>query len=265
MLEVIDKGSSDSNAAPLLFIHGAWHGAWCWDDHFLDFFADRGFRALALSLRGHGKSSTDKRLSLCSIADYVADVRSIAQALPTPPVLIGHSMGGLVVQKYLESENARAAVLLASVPPRGLTKALLGFSRRHPWLSLKGIVTGDSTVGLRTPALVRELFFSPGTPEEVVARCAERVQQESLRALYVDATLTAVPKPDRVATPLLVLGGEDDRSFTVEDVLATGCAYGTEAEIYAGMGHNMMLEPGWRDVAERIADWLNTTLTPRRS
>ncbi len=43
MLEVIDKGScSQAHPVPLLFVHGGWHGAWCWDDHFLDFFAGCG-------------------------------------------------------------------------------------------------------------------------------------------------------------------------------------------------------------------------------
>src|SRR6476661_688640 len=41
---------------PILFVHGAWHGAWCWEEHFLDFFAERGHRVAALDLRGHGAS-----------------------------------------------------------------------------------------------------------------------------------------------------------------------------------------------------------------
>jgi len=61
MLEVIDKGScSEAHPVPLLFVHGGWHGAWCWDDHFVDFFADAGYRAVAVSLRGHGTSPTSK-------------------------------------------------------------------------------------------------------------------------------------------------------------------------------------------------------------
>jgi len=53
MLELIDKGScSDAHPTPLLFVHGAWHAAWCWDENLLDFFADKGFRAVAVSLRG---------------------------------------------------------------------------------------------------------------------------------------------------------------------------------------------------------------------
>ena len=66
MLEVIDKGSSsESHPTPLLFVHGAWHGAWCWDEYFLDFFAYRGYRALAVSLRGHGNSPSPTPLRGC--------------------------------------------------------------------------------------------------------------------------------------------------------------------------------------------------------
>src|ERR1700756_1113249 len=114
MLEVIDKGSAtESHPVPLLFVHGAWHAAWCWDEHFLDFFADSGFRAVALSLRNHGDSQRRKPRT-CSMVDYVNDVDSVAATLPTKPVVIGHSMGGLVVQKYLEKHSAPAGVLLAS-------------------------------------------------------------------------------------------------------------------------------------------------------
>ncbi|MCV7174205.1 alpha/beta fold hydrolase [Mycolicibacterium sphagni] len=122
MLEVIDKGSSNAGP-PLLFIHGvihgAGHGAW-WDEHVLDFFAANGFHAVALSLRGHGNSPTDKRLHRCSIADYLDDVISVAESLEGAPVVVGHSLAGLIVQKYLETQAAPAGVLLASVPPRGL-------------------------------------------------------------------------------------------------------------------------------------------------
>ena len=52
MLEVFEKRPShESDMTPVLFVHGAWHGAWCWDEHFLDFFADKGYLSLAVSLR----------------------------------------------------------------------------------------------------------------------------------------------------------------------------------------------------------------------
>jgi pimeloyl-ACP methyl ester carboxylesterase len=57
---------------------------------------------IALNLRGHGDSPVSKPLNKCTMADYVDDVRWVADTLPTTPVLIGHSMGGFIVQKYLE-------------------------------------------------------------------------------------------------------------------------------------------------------------------
>ena len=122
MLEVIDRGQiSESHPVPLLFVHGAWHAAWCWDANFLDFFAAKGYRAVALSLRGHGNSSTDKPLRACTAADFVEDITAVADSLPTRPVIVGHSMGGLFVQKFLESYTCPAGVLMSSMPPQDFT------------------------------------------------------------------------------------------------------------------------------------------------
>ncbi len=132
MLEVIDRGSSSqAHPAPLLFIHGGWHGAWCWDEHFLGYFSGQGYRVLAVSLRGHGNSFSPKPLRTCSVADYVEDVASVADRLPTKPVVIGHSMGGYVVQKYLESRDAHAGVLIASVPARGSQSIKRGWPSQY--------------------------------------------------------------------------------------------------------------------------------------
>jgi hypothetical protein len=95
MLEVIDKGScSESHPVPVLFAHGENHAAWCWDENSLDFFAHKCYRALAVSLRGHGRSPTSKPLRKCSLADYVNDVAAVADTLGMRPVIVGHSMGG---------------------------------------------------------------------------------------------------------------------------------------------------------------------------
>ena len=65
--------------------------------------------------------------------DYVSDVASVADQLPHNPVVIGHSLRGFVVQKYLESSDAPAGVLMASAPPQGALKPSLRMMRRHPW------------------------------------------------------------------------------------------------------------------------------------
>jgi pimeloyl-ACP methyl ester carboxylesterase len=256
MLDVIDKGrETPDHPYPLLFVHGAFQGAWCWDVNFLDFFAERGFRAVAVSFRGHSSSTLDKPLRLCSIADYADDVASTVETLRRP-ILIGHSMGGFVVQKYLEDHDAPAAVLLASVPPHGHLPSLLRLIRRHPWRCAKFTLTGsprDLTRG--TTAGSREYFFGHTAPDTLVATVTDRLQRESTRAILVVMVAASLIKPARIDTPMLVLGAELDALYTNAEVRQTARTYATEAVIVSQMGHEMMLEPGWDVVGEHILSW----------
>ena len=250
-LEVIDKGAcSAEHPVPLLFVHGATHAAWCWDDHFLGYFADLGYRAVALSLRGHGGSNSTA-VRNCSIADFVEDVSTVAAGLPRVPVLIGHSMGGFVVQKYLESYLAPAAVLMASVPPSGMRGALW----RSTILRLR-MRMNNSWRPVDAAELQRVMFFHPDTADDTVEECLSRLSTEAPSRAMLDMLGRNLARPGRVRTPLLVLGGGDDRSVTRSEVCATARAYGTVAEIMLGMGHDMMLEPHWEAVARHIDGWL---------
>lgn len=254
MLEVIDKGSASSaHPTPLLFVHGGWHGAWCWDGNFLNFFADAGYHAVALSLRGHGGSPTTKPLSRCLVADYLDDVRAVADGLPKPPALIGHSMGGFLVQMYLADHRPPAAVLLAAMPSHAHRRVGVAIRtiRRHPLVALRANTGGSTADLVNTPRLARDHLFSAHTPESVVESCAARLGDESWDGMGLSARL----KPAPVTTPLLVLGADDDKLVTSRDVRATARAYGVQPDFFPG-GHNMMLEPGWPDVAERIRSWL---------
>ena len=151
--------------------HGAGPTSWT-------FFADNGYRCLALSIRGNGRSPSSKPLRTCSLADYVDDVESVAASLPSQPVVIGHSLGGGIVQKYLESSDAPAGVLMASMPPRGSGGFTLRLTARHPWLMTRSLVTGNALHGFNTPAVAR----------------GQRVG--------LDTLLLNRPKPDRVTTRL---------------------------------------------------------------
>jgi pimeloyl-ACP methyl ester carboxylesterase len=257
VLELIEKGSStESHPAPLLFVHGANFAAWCWDENFLDFFAARGFRAAALSLRGHGASTLSTRLDSCSLTDYVDDVSAMVDSLGCVPVLIGHSMGCFVIQRYLEMRAARAAVLMAPATPQGLRRSVLRMFRNHPWIFLRGMTFGDPVELFNSPALAREFMFCAQTPDPIVDSYARRMEPESSR-VGMDIMFSEF-NADKVITPLLVLGAENDGSRVKGDVTAVACAYQTHAELFPNMGHNMMLEPGWPDVATKICEWLAT-------
>ena len=150
-----------AHPTPLLFVHGAWHGSWCWKEHFLPYFAQHGYASYTFDLRDHGTGASSKHLRWTRITDYVADVEQTARQLDRPPVLIGHSMGGLVVQKYLETHQAPAVILLASVPPTGVLRTTLNIARRHPLPFLKANTTLKLYPIVGTPALTREAFFPP--------------------------------------------------------------------------------------------------------
>lgn len=256
-LEIIrEDPDSSERYTPLLFIHGMSHAAWCWTDHFLPYFAKQGYVSHALSLRGHGESEGRERLRWTSLAEYVSDVAQTVDQMEKPPVLVGHSMGGLIVQKYLESHEAPAAVLLASVPPQGVIQATLRLALRHPVVFMKVNMMMSILPLIDVPELAREILFSADMTEDKVRSCTSRLQDESYR-VYLDMMGMDLPRPGPVKTPILVMGAADDRLISPGEVEATARAYRTRAEIFPDMAHDMMLEAGWQAVADRILAWLD--------
>ena len=256
-LEVISRQPRAGRArpAPVLFVHGLFVGAWGWAEHFLDYFAAHGYATHALSLRAHGQSEGREGLRWTRLTDYVEDVAQVVAELPTPPILIGHSYGGATVQKVLETHVAPAAVLLASIPPQGLLQTALRMALRHPWAFLKVNLTWTLYPLVGTPALARDLFFSPEMAEEKVSEYQARMSDESFMA-FLDMLVLNLPRPQRITAPMLVLGAANDTSIRPRQVEATARAYNTQPVIFPGMNHGMMLESGWQAVADRIIAWL---------
>lgn len=257
-LEVISREPTSKNPrpTPLLFVHGFYIGSWGWTEHFMDYFTEHGYSAHALSLRGHGQSEGREGLRWTRLADCVDDVAQVVAQLPAPPVLIGHSYGGAIIQKYLETHTAPAAVLLASLPPQGFLRTALRITRRHPLTTLRVNLTLSLYPVVSTPALARDLLFSASMSEEKVRDYQARMSDESYRG-FLDILFLNLPKPKRITTPMLVMGAANDTCFLPSQVEATARAYHTQAIIFPNMGHGMMLEEGWEAVAGRIIAWLH--------
>lgn len=255
-LEILSKLPAEwAHPTPLLFIHGMLLSARCWDGYFLDYFARHGYASYAVNLRGHGGSEGWERLRWTRIADFVDDVAHAAGQLPSPPVLIGHSMGGFVIQKYLEEHRAPAAVLLSSPSPGGLLPTALRIARRRPLLFARTNLTMNLQPVIASPELVREAFFSPDLPEERLVEYWKQCQDESYRA-FLDIVALDLPRPRKVDTPMLVLGVGRDNMISAGEIRATARAYGAPCEIVPDVAHNSMLELGWQAVADRILGWL---------
>ncbi|KAB7622649.1 alpha/beta hydrolase [Alkalilimnicola sp. S0819] len=239
---------------PLLFVHGAYAGAWCWEEHFLPYFAARGYHAHALSLRGHGASAG--QLHSSGIRDYVNDVRRTVKRLGQEPVLIGHSMGGMVLQKYLERYSAPGVVLMASVPPTGLAGPTMRLMMGDPWLFTQISLVQGVSPALADMRTARRAVLSEDLPEADLCRYMDRFQGESQRAIW-DMTVGDLPRRSRLhEVPMLVMGGVEDGLFKPREIEATARHYGTEAVLFEHMNHAMMLETRWQEAADCLLTWL---------
>lgn len=254
-LEIIEaKPRKAGSLRPLLFVHGAFTGAWCWSEHILPYFAKRGFRACAVSLSGHGGSPGRERLDSLSIGDYVNDLEQAVGTIGGDPLLVGHSMGGFVVQKYLEHASVPGAVLMASVPPRGLLPASIALAFSKPGLFAD--VNSMMRHGRVSPAALQQALFASPVAADKLRAYYRLMQPESQRAMW-DMTFFNLPRLARErCPPMLVLGAECDILVPPSQVEEAARAYGTEAEIFPAMGHVMMLDAGWQKVADRIIEWL---------
>lgn len=254
-LEVIHQSAKgNAHPTPLLFVHGKWKGAWCWQEYFLPYFAEHGYECAALSLRGHGTSEGHERIRWHTIADYVADVEQVAREFKTPPAIIGHSMGGFITQKYLETNRAPAGVLVAALPYYGILPTTLVEFRKHPLIVLKSMFTLSLYPAVATPALTREHLYGDDMPEEKVVEYFKRLTEESFRA-YLDELFLNLVQPKKVKSPMLVIGATNDTSISIKGVNDTARAYNTTAEFFP-TAHDMMLENKWQQVADKIINWL---------
>ncbi len=245
-----------AHPTPLLFVHGAFVAAWCWDDYFLPYFAQRGYSAHALSLRGHGGSAGWDTLSVASIDDYESDMLRIARHLGGPLVVVGHSLGGMVVQRCLHRMHAAAAVLMSPVPPEGLLGSSLLLAARDPALFREMSLIHYAHPSFATMQGLRRAVFSERIADADVGRHFARMQLESQRAVFDLSWPQHFFIRPAAGVPMLVMGGEKDAFFSAGMVESTARIYGVTPGMFPEMAHAMMLEPDWQEAADRIIDWL---------
>jgi non-heme chloroperoxidase len=251
------KSTKGRSRAPLLFVHGAFIGAWCWDEHFLKYFADLGYDTWAVNLRGH--ADDEETEDLASVDDYVADVLLAVEQIGAAPVLVGHSMGAIVVQRALRRSRARAVSLMAPVPPHGLLGSSFMLAAHSPEIfnEINRMQIFDGMTG--STDQLRRAIFSKQLPVADVKRYMRRMRHESQRALY-DLSWPQHFWIERTTIPVQVIGAADDLFFPQPLVVEAASLHGVEAEIVPDMAHAMMLDVNWEQAAQRLAAWLERAL-----
>ena len=250
--------STPARKAPLLFVHGGYCDAWCWDVYFLPWFARRGHPAHALSLRGHGESDGRDMLWVAGLDDYASDVERVAASLPAPPILVGHSMGAAVVERLVATRPVRAAALLAPLPPAGLLTVATRLAAENPDYLLQMSRLDPLRLSKEVLAALAPFYFSDRIDASLLHEASRHLNAESPRAL-IDLSLRLHWRlPDFEGPPMFVLGAHGDRICRPDDVAATAQHHGVAATLLPGLAHMLMLEPGWETVADALLGWIRS-------
>lgn len=241
--------------------HGAFCGGWAFE-RFRGPFEAAGFTVLAPDLRGHGAAEGAGRVIGVSMGDYARDVAALCDAQGTPPVLIGHSLGGLVAQLAARRTKLAALVLLAPSPPWGVAGSSLEEAITAFGLQMLGAFAGGAVDPDRE--LMRRYSLSRMPPDEREAVVA-RMHAESALALsqtlnwWLDPFMTTSVGPGALPCPTLALVGAEDLVHPPATVAQTAERIGAAFEVIRGMSHWLVGEPGWDAVAERVLRFLRET------
>lgn len=245
----------------IVMIHGMWGGAWCWDNY-KSFFENKGYRCLTPILRYHDQSPQDPPnplLGTVSLLDYAQDVEKIIRELNVKPIIMGHSMGGLISQILASRGLAKGLVLLTSAPPHGIM-ALKPSVIKAFW----SIMTtwGFWRLPIRMP-------FEPAV-ESMMHLLSEKEQRETYdkfvyesgRAAFeigfwlLDKRNAAKVDEQKITCPVLVVTGEEDRITPASVGWQISKKYGADYKEFPRHAHYVISEPMWEEISEYVYQWL---------
>jgi non-heme chloroperoxidase len=254
-------------AETILMIHGMCGGAWVWHNY-RSFFEAKGYRCVTTTLRFHDVDPQDmppSQLGTTGLLDYTEDLEIEISRLRVQPILIGHSMGGLLAQMLGSRGLGTALVLLAPAAPAGimclkptLVKGFGSILARWGWWNKPIRHTfGEAAYGM--------LHSLPITEQR---KTYEQFVYESGRAgfetgfWFLDSKQAARVDGSKVTCPVLVVAGARDRLAAASVMRQIANKYGQNSTYheFADHAHWLVAEPGWQEVAEYVSRWLDRVL-----
>jgi pimeloyl-ACP methyl ester carboxylesterase len=248
-------------------IHGMWGGERCWENY-SNFFENKGFNCITPTLRYHDidpGETPDQRLGTTSLLDYAQDLEGEIRKLDEVPILMGHSMGGLLAQILASRGLARALVLLTPASPRGIIA--LRFSVLRSFLS---IFTKWGFWRRPMRQTFREAAYSMLNllDAEEQKRTYDNFVYESGRAAceigfwFMYKKGASNVDKSKVGCPILVVAGTEDRITPASIVRRIADKYRPNSTYheFSNHAHWVLGEPGWKDIAEYVLGWLEMVL-----
>src|SRR5713226_8456804 len=260
----------NTTSIPIVFVHGLWLHAESWNN-WLQFFREKGYQASAASWPGDSETTEATRKNAGAVAGYgvteIADhIAGKLKAFARPPILIGHSFGGLLVQNLLGRDLAAAAIAIDPAPIKGVPELPLS-ALKSAFPVLGNPFNFRRVVSLTEPQF-RFGFTNAVAEQEAHELYAKYAMPAPGRPLFQAATATFNPNSatkvnvtNATRGPLLLVSGEKDN--TVPPVLVKSAlkAYRnspavTEFKEFPGRGHSLTIDSGWRELAEYSLAWL---------
>ncbi|MEV6349793.1 alpha/beta hydrolase [Actinoplanes sp. NPDC051851] len=259
-------------ATPVIFIHGLWLHATSWNT-WAERFAAEGYAPIAPGWPGDPDTVAEARETPESIADHgiddvVAHYAGIIRDLGTPPILIGHSFGGMIAQKLLGQNLAQAAVAIDAAQIKGVLPLPLS-ALRATLPVFKNPANKHRAVSL-TPDQFRYAFGNAIPADESDALFEQWTIPAPGKPLFEAAAANFNPhSPAKVDTgnqtrgPLLLMTGGRDNTVPEAVVRATLKQYRhseavTDITEFPGKGHSLTIDSGWTEVADTALTWLRS-------
>lgn len=250
--------------SPIVLIHGAFGGPWCMEN-FATHFRDAGWACHSPVLRFHDvdpKAEPDPGLAGTSIEDYTDDLTELIRGLEAPPILVGHSMGGVLAQKLAARGLARAIILLNGSVNWGILPSTDDERAIGTGLMASGAIW-ETTLRMEFE-MMSELALNNLDPAGQRA-AFDQLVPESGRAVFelffwiFDDRQTTRIDYDAVTCPVLVVSGTGDKGVSTHTARQIAARHGANATFHeaTGFGHYLMLEPGWERVAAHCASWIS--------
>jgi pimeloyl-ACP methyl ester carboxylesterase len=247
---------------PIVMIHGAFCGGWAFDK-MAGAFADEGYKVQTPTLRYHDCAKTPPAaLGTTSILDYAHDLEKDLRALKAPPVLIGHSMGGLLAQILATRLPVRALVLLAPSAPWGMMPSTMFEYASAGAMFFAGDFWSRPIAPSYDIAAANALdLLPPADRARVFARFVPESGLATFEIMHwaLDARRATAVDADKVRCPLLCFSGRHDKVNPPPTVRRIAQRYRARAhyEELDGHSHWMLGEPGWEKIAARAMQWLD--------
>lgn len=238
--------------SPLLMVHGLWSGSWCWRQWATD-FSNLGWECWAINFRGRLEEGAFQLLRQLTLSDYIEDLQQVISAAPFPPVLIGHSIGGLIALGAAEREKLSALVLLTTLPPAGIEPVP---SRRLRLLRLKywPLIFLGQPFRLEAKDFRRSWLAS--VPGDRQADILARMVPDSARLFREFFSRRAAVDPKRIRCPVMAVGGTEDKVVSIRALHEMAERLGTDLKEYPDHGHWMMGEGRGDEIVRDIHRWV---------